>query len=182
MDGVFSTVMNTVLAWTEAITNCVAGDPCAHSVQTYANIATAVIALAALVFGGWQILLVNRNIRSSTHERITTESFAILKFLSEVPGIYDYFYSQKPPPNETNEPLRYATEMVSNYLEHVLLQKRYLPRKVRKNWHSYVKEICRTAPIVRAHVKEYNAQYSKILLRAIIDVEKEEEEKNKSSS
>jgi hypothetical protein len=38
-----------------------------------------------------------------------------LKFLYEVPGIYDYFYSQKPPPNETNEPFRYATEMVSNY-------------------------------------------------------------------
>src|SRR6202008_1018138 len=58
-------------------------------------------------------------------------------------------------------------EMVSNYLEHVLLQKKYLPRAVRGNWHSYVKEICKTAPIVREHVERYKTQYSKTLRRVI---------------
>jgi hypothetical protein len=112
-------------------------------------------------------------LRNSIHERITNESFQILKFLSDAQGTYEYFYSSKEPPKELDEKLKYATEMVSNYLEHVLLQKKYLPRAVRGNWHSYVKEICKTAPIVREHVERYKTQYSKTLRRVIDKVEKE---------
>jgi hypothetical protein len=130
-----------------------------------------------LLFVLRQIRQINWNISSSTHQRITTESFEILKFLSGIPETYEYFYSSKPPPEELNEKLKYATEMVSNYLEHVLLQEEYLPEEVRENWHSYVEEICKTAPIVRAHVKKYRTQYTEILLGIITDIEKE---KNKS--
>jgi hypothetical protein len=96
-----------------------------------------------------------------------------LKFLSDAQGTYEYFYNSKEPPKELDEKLKYATEMVSNYLEHVLMQKKYLPRAVRGNWHSYVKEICKTAPIVREHVERYKTQYSKTLRRVIDKVEKE---------
>jgi hypothetical protein len=80
-----------------------------------------------------------------------------LKFLSDAQWTYEYFYNSKEPPKELDEKLKYAIEMVSNYLEHVLMQKKYLPRAVRGN----VKEICKTAPIVREHVERYKTQYAR---------------------
>jgi hypothetical protein len=156
----------------EALLNNIRNIP-QWTIQERANTVTAITAIVGAAFVVFQIIQIKRNPRNSTHERITNESFQILKFLSDAQGTYEYFYSSKEPPKELDEKLKYATEMVSNYLEHVLLQKKYLPRAVRGNWHSYVKEICKTAPIVREHVERYKTQYSKTLRRVIDKVEKE---------
>ena len=81
--------------------------------------------------------------------RLMAESLEILRFLADHPGNYDYFYHSKDPPETQDESLKCATEMIANYLEHVVLQKDTLPKEV---------QVARS-PIVRSHLKKYRDWY-----------------------
>jgi hypothetical protein len=57
---------------------------------------TMLVALGGIFFVLRQIKQVERTIRGTTHERLTAESFDLLRFLASAPHTYSYFYEEKP--------------------------------------------------------------------------------------
>jgi hypothetical protein len=74
----------------EALLNNIRNIP-QWTIQERANTVTAITAIVGAAFVVFQIIQIKRNLRNSTHERITNESFQILKFLSDAQGTYEYF-------------------------------------------------------------------------------------------
>lgn len=64
-------------------------------VEALGTWATAAAAIIGFVFIQRQISPAERTISGTTHERLTAESFEILKFLASVPDTYAYFYQGK---------------------------------------------------------------------------------------
>ena len=95
------------------------------AVEACGTWATALVALGGIFFVRKQLKQVERTIRGDVHERLTTESIEILKFLATNPESYSYFYEGKPLTND--DPNRvfvlYAAEITANYMEHVINQK-----------------------------------------------------------
>src|SRR5271163_1397506 len=123
----------------------------AEIVQALAAVVTAVIALAGIAFVVLQLRQVDRSVRSATQERLTSESFEIITFLASIPGSYAYFYEGKSiPSGEPNEErLRYAAEMILNFMEHLVLQKDNL-RDDWPVWKDFILYTFHSAPSVRA--------------------------------
>jgi hypothetical protein len=88
---------------------------------------TAVIAAGGIIFVWQQIKQVKISLQSGTNARLMAESLEILRFLADHPGNYDYFYHSKDPPETQDESLKCATEMIANYLEHVVFAEGYSP-------------------------------------------------------
>jgi hypothetical protein len=143
----------------------------AEKVQAYASVATALITFGGILFVLWQIKQVDRGIRSNTNERLMNESLEILRFLAENPGNYDYFYNGKELPKEADEALKYATEMVANYMEHVVLQTETLPTDVREGWKKFVKDSYARSSVVREHLKKFADWYDPRLRELVKNVQ-----------
>jgi hypothetical protein len=129
-----------------------------EEVSAIAEACTAVAAVGGIFFVWHQIKQVSVAVRSSTNERLMSESLEILRFLAEHPGNYDYFYSGKKPPENADESLKYATEMVANYMEHVVQQRDTLPKDTRESWEEFVNTYARS-PVVRAHLASFREWY-----------------------
>jgi hypothetical protein len=129
--------------------------------------ATAAIALGGAIFVWRQLQQVERTIRGDTHERLTTESFEVLKFLASDPESYPYFYERKTP-NE-DDPHRhfilYAAEMITNYLEHVVSQKDDMSAADWRVWERVIIDTFQKSPAVRDHLRSLQDWYSAELLR-----------------
>jgi hypothetical protein len=143
----------------------------AENIQAYASVATAVIALGGAWFVLRQIKQVDRGIRSNTNERLMTESLDILRFLAEHPGNYEYFYNGQEPPKEIDEVLKYATEMIANYMEHVVLQNETLPGDVQESWKTFVRDSYARSPVVREHLRKFADWYDPRLLKLVGEVQ-----------
>jgi hypothetical protein len=65
------------------------------AVEAVGTWATALVAVGGIIFVRRQLQQVERTIRGDTHERLTTESFEVLKFLASEPKSYPYFYEGK---------------------------------------------------------------------------------------
>jgi hypothetical protein len=113
--------------------------------------ATACVALGGIFFVRQQLRQVERTIRGDTHERLTTESFEVLKFLAIQPDSYPYFYEgKKLEENYTHRVfILYAAEMLANYLEHVILQKPNMKAADWAVWKRFLCDSLKLAPTVR---------------------------------
>jgi hypothetical protein len=131
---------------------------------------TAVIAAGGIIFVWQQIKQVKISLQSGTNERLMAESLEILRFLADHPGNYDYFYHSKDPPETQDESLKCATEMIANYLEHVVLQKDTLPKEVQETWYRFVTDTYARSPIVRSHLKKYRDWYDVRLHEMVANV------------
>jgi hypothetical protein len=129
--------------------------------------------LTLIVTGGgifivWrQIRQLERSLSSNTNERLTSESFEILRFLAQSPTTYDYFYNGKQPPTDDDNSLKYATEMIVNYLEHIVVQIDTLPKDAQKRWTEFVMDTYARSPMVRAHLSKYKEWYASELLNLV---------------
>jgi hypothetical protein len=142
----------------------------AEIVQAIASLTTMIVATGGICFVSRQIKQVERSIRSNTNERLTSESLEILRFLAEHPDTYDYFYSGKEPTGEVDNTLKYAAEMIINYMEHVVLQKETLPENVQKSWDVFVQDTYARSPLVREHLRRFKDWYQPSLLKLIENV------------
>ena len=131
---------------------------------------TAGVGLGGIIFVLKQIRQVKISLQSSTNERLMAESLEILRFLAEHPGNYDYFYHGKEPPKTQSEDLKCATEMIANYLEHVVLQKDTLPKHVQESWYTFVTDTYARSPVVRWHLNEYRKWYDDRLHKMVAKV------------
>jgi hypothetical protein len=142
----------------------------AEILQAISSGGTLLVAIAGITFVVWQIRQVDRSVRSNTHERLTNESLDILRFLADHPSTYDYFYGGKPIPAQDDNTLKYATEMIANYLEHVVMQMETLPTEMQKTWRSFVRDQYARSPIIRDHLFRFREWYSPKLLKMVEDV------------
>jgi hypothetical protein len=135
---------------------------------TYATIASAlsslvvaVVAIIGAVYVPRQFKQVERSIRGSTYERLTNESFEVIKFLASRPNSYPYFYEHKEidHDNPDLEFILYAAEVVSNFLEHVMLEKKNMTGLDWKVWEKTVLDSCDRSPALRDHLRKYRDWY-----------------------
>jgi hypothetical protein len=128
---------------------------------------TAAIALGGAIFVWRQLQQVERTIRGDTHERLTTESFEVLKFLASNPESYPYFYEGKTSNEEGTHHhfVLYAAEMITNYLEHVVSQKDDMSAADWKAWEHVIIDTFQKSPAVIDHIKRLKDWYSVELLR-----------------
>ena len=142
----------------------------AEIVEAIAAAGTMLVAIGGIFFVLRQIKQVERTIRGTTHERLTAESFELLRFLASVPDTYAYFYEGKPlgADDENREFILYATEALVNYMDHVIAEKPNMNAKDWIVWKRFVEDTCRRAPVVRAHLNQNGAWYSPELT-AILD-------------
>jgi hypothetical protein len=142
----------------------------AEILQAIASVGTLLVATGGICFVLRQIKQVERSIRSNTNERLTSESLEILRFLAEHPETYDYFYNGKEPTRDVDNMLKYATEMIVNYMEHVVLQKETLPEDVQKSWDVFVQDTYARSPLVREHLRQFRNWYQPSLLKMVENV------------
>jgi len=144
------------------------------AVEALGTWATAIVAGGGLLFVRLQLKQVERTIRGDVHERLTTESIEILKFLATNPESYSYFYEgkllTKDDPNRVF--VLYAAEITANYMEHVINQKGNMSEQDRKVWDHFVVDTCKLAPIVRTFLLERKEWYSPELIGIVEDVQK----------
>lgn len=128
--------------------------------------ATALAAVIGFIFIQRQISQAERTIRGTTHERLTAESFEVLRFLASVPRTYAYFYEGKEldGDEEHRESILYATEALANYAEHVIAEKPNMTEADWKVWRRFLDDTFRRAPIVRNHVERHSDWYAPELL------------------
>ena len=80
--------------------------------------------------------------QASVSERLASQSIEILKYIADDPQLYEYFYKNKPLVVETPTPpkvLCYA-EIMTNFLEHIFLQRPSLPVASQGAWMRYVRD------------------------------------------
>jgi hypothetical protein len=140
-----------------------------EAIEALGTWATAVAAAVGFIFIQRQISQAERTIRGSTHERLTAESFEVLRFLASVPNSYAYFYEGKElGETDTNrEFILYATEALANYVEHVVAEKPNMTDVDWRVWSRFIDDTFRRAPVVRKHVEQHCKWYSPELLEMI---------------
>lgn len=146
-------------------------------VEAFGTWATAAAAVTGFVFLQRQISQAERTIRGTSHERLTAESFEVLRFLASVPRTYRYFYEGKEldAHEEHREFILYATEALANYVEHVVTEKPNMTAADWKVWQRFLEDTFRRAPVVRKHLERHSHWYSPELLQ-IADVASRETE------
>jgi hypothetical protein len=142
----------------------------AEIVQAIAAVLTLIVTAGGIFFIWTQIRQVERSISSSTNERLTSESFEILRFLAQTPTTYDYFYNGKTPATDDDNSLKYATEMIVNYMEHIVVQMDTLPKDAQRRWTEFVKDTYSRSPLVRAHLRKFKEWYAPELLKLVESV------------
>ena len=132
--------------------------------------ATALIALGGIFFVRRQLRQVERTIRGNTNERLTTESFEIIKFLASRPESYPYFYLGRElgEDDENRDFVLYAAEMITNYLEHVVAQKEDMSARDWKTWEHFVIEQLQMSPVIREHLRDNKDWYSPELMQLAV--------------
>jgi hypothetical protein len=143
----------------------------AEWVQAGAGVATLATAIVGVVLGLGQLKQLSASARSDTNQRLTTESFDVLRFLADYEGTYEYFYNSKEPEEVVHERLKYATEMLANYLEHVVLQLNTLPIKSQESWKKLTRDTYSHSPLLREHLRKYKAWYDESLYDVVEGVE-----------
>jgi hypothetical protein len=73
----------------------------------------------------------------------------------------------KEPTGDVDNMLKYATEMIVNYMEHVVLQKETLPENVQKSWDEFVQDTYARSPLVREHLRQFRNWYQPSLLQTV---------------
>ena len=133
----------------------------------WAEVVQAVATAGGLAAVWWQVRQATTTIQSNTNAQLLSGSLAILRFLAEHPGNYDYFYFGKSAPDRPEETLRCITEMFVNYMEHVAQQVETMPKSERENWRKFVKETYARSPIIQQHLRDFEKWYDKRLLQLV---------------
>jgi hypothetical protein len=143
---------------------------------TYATVASAVssllVAVVAIIGAFYvprQFKQVERSIRGSTYERLTNESFEVIKFLASRPNSHPYFYEGKEfdRGSPDSEFVLYAAEVVSNFLEHVVLEKTNMTGLDWTVWEKTVIDSYGNSPVVRERLKKYEKWYIPELIEIV---------------
>jgi hypothetical protein len=130
----------------------------------------------AILLGGlsaysiWQTLkemsLANQ---ASVSESLASQSFEILRYISDDPQLYEYFYKNKPLVDETPTRTKVlcCAEIMANFLEHIFLLRPSLPVASHDAWMRYVQDHYSASRVVREFVTEHRHWYADAFLNFI---------------
>jgi len=149
----------------------------ANSYNLYSIILSA-ITLVVTVGGLYGALIQIRKIReaawSNMHSKLCDQSFELLKFLSEYPSAYDYFYHRRQ--LQVNDPERVMVlciaEALANFLEHLLLQKDQLPPEQWAVWRRFIYSTFDVSTVVCQFITEHQDWYSPDLVAIASECER----------
>jgi len=108
-------------------------------------------------------------VRANASERLATRSSEIIKYIADDPSLYGYFYENKPLVGEQQERVKVlcCAEIMTHFLEHIVLQKRSLPKTSRVAWMVYVRERYAMSLVVREFIAEHRSWYAEAFLKFI---------------
>lgn len=113
-----------------------------------------------------QIVKIKETTWSNTHNKLADQSLELLKFLSQNPSTYEYFYKNKPLEQESTDKyiVLFAAEALSNFMENLLLQKNNLPDKQWAVWNRFIYTTFEYSIVVRNFIQENREWYCPELL------------------
>lgn len=135
----------------------------------------AVISLIVTIVGLYAVYMQLKKIKettwSNTHSKLADQSFELLKLLSDHPNTYDYFYHKKPLENNAPEKIivLYLAEALTNFMEHLILQKPNLPQKQWEVWRRFIYTTFKSSVVLRNFIQENREWYSEDLLKIADD-------------
>lgn len=140
-----------------------------NSLSIYLSVITLVITIGGLYAVYFQIKKIKEAAWSNTHSKLCDQSFELLKFFSERPYTYDYFYNSKElSENDKHRvDVLYATEALANFLEHLVLQKDNLPLKQWQVWERFIYTTFKTSKVVSVFIRNHREWYSEYLLTIV---------------
>lgn len=133
------------------------------------NLITAIVAILTLMVTivglyavYFQILKIRETTWSTTHSKLTDQSFELLKFMSEHPDTYDYFYKKKLLDDQSANKIivLYIAEALANFIEHLVLQRNNMPEKQWEVWNRFIYTTFKLSIVVREFVQENREWYS----------------------
>ena len=135
-----------------------------QAVGAAASLVVAVIGFGILIY---QIRQLERAIRANTQSELYSQGFEILKFLGENSQIRPYFYEGKKleAHDEARNLVLSATEIVADFFEHVVLQKRNLPNAVWQKWAIQMQNTYLSCPSLQEHFSVNRNVYCEDIVR-----------------
>jgi hypothetical protein len=107
--------------------------------------------------------------QATVSERLASQSIEILKHVAVTPGLYEYFYENRPlAEDETNRTyIICSAEIMANFLEHIVLQMESLPPASREAWMFYVRDHYTASKLLRDFIAEHNRWYANVFLNFV---------------
>jgi hypothetical protein len=86
--------------------------------------------------------------------------------LAEKPDTYDYFYEKKPLEDGSRDKVfvRYASEAIGVFVEHLVAQKRNMPTEQWRSWHRFIRSTYQNSPVLREFFAEHEEWFSDELI------------------
>ena len=131
-----------------------------------ATIGSFLVTAIGLIAVYVQIKKLRESIWGNTHSKLCDQSFELIKFLSEKPQTYDYFYNGKVLEEGSKDQVYvlYATEALANFLEHLVLQKSNLPDRQWEVWYRFICSTYTGSEVLRQFLHTHRDWYSSELL------------------
>jgi hypothetical protein len=135
-----------------------------QAISALGSLVVAVVGFGILIY---QIKQLERAIRSNTQSELYSQGFEILKFLGENPEIRPYFYEGKELDvgDKSGDLVLSATEIVADFFEHVVLQKRNLPEAVWQKWAVQIQKTYSDCPTLRQYYASNKSLYCEDIVR-----------------
>lgn len=107
--------------------------------------------------------------QANVSEGLASQSIDILKCVADDPRLYEYFYENKPLSDDSPERPKVlcCTEIVANFLEHIVLQRPSLPISSKEAWMLYVRDHYLASTVVREFVSRHRQWYADIFLEFV---------------
>jgi hypothetical protein len=107
--------------------------------------------------------------QASVSERLASQSVEILRYKSDDPQLYEYFYKNKPLVDETPTRTKVlcCAEIMANFLEHISLKRASLPVASPNTCMRYVQDHYSASRVVREFVTEHRHWYADAFLNFI---------------
>ena len=130
------------------------------------SLGTLIVTVIGLVLVYFQLRGLTESIRGDTQGKLCDQSIEIIKMLADNPQTYEYFYENKE--LEEGSPdkvfVRYASEAIAVFVEHLVTQRRNMPSEQWHSWHRFICSTYRSSPVLREFFAEHSDWFSDELL------------------
>ena len=141
-----------------------------QNTYNYLSFVVSVVSLVVAAIGLFAVYIQVRKIKdatwSNTNSKLCDQSFELLKFFSQFPECYDYFYLKKPLSQDMPNRIQvlFAAEALANFMEHLILQKDNLPPKQWDVWRRFIYTSFKSSVVIGAFIQNNREWYSQELL------------------
>jgi len=129
--------------------------------QAYSSILTLIVTVIGFSFVFFQIHQAQRSLNGSTHAAIYSQQHAINQLFVDHPELRKHFYENVPcrPADPNHEILLPVSDMVADFFEHLMQQRKNLPETIWPAWERYMKYVYVNSPVLREHFVNNGSWY-----------------------